>query len=126
MAREVLTRLQKNPFFLFHLHLIRRRPVETFPASQTAIQVALSHVTSFTPSGLSSTGQLDHSADCLTPTGCAHLKIGIKSLNDFLSPTRHYFSYDRLICTTYYLNKLIISTSIISLLKERIGVSNHC
>ena len=59
--------------------MILLRPIATFPSSQTAIQVALSQVTSFTPSGLSRAGQLDHNADCLTPTGCAHLEIGMIS-----------------------------------------------
>ena len=69
MAREVLTRLQKNPFFLFHLHLIRRRPVETFPASHTAIHVDWLHVKSATPAGLVRVGHIVQSAAARIPTG---------------------------------------------------------
>ena len=90
MYKSERTFFQKNPFFLFHRHLILLRPIATFPSSQTAIQVALSHVTSFTPSGLSRAGQLDHNADCLTPTGCAHLEIVII----FLAPYKKLQKYN--------------------------------
>ena len=42
------------------------------PSSQTPIHVALSHVTSFTPAGLSNAGHIDQVAAARIPTGCAH------------------------------------------------------
>lgn len=69
MAREMLTRLQKNPCFRFHLHLILRRPVETFPASQTAMQVDWLQVKLATPAGRVRAGHIVQSAAARIPTG---------------------------------------------------------
>ena len=63
-------RFQKNPCFLFHLHLIRRLPMATLPASQICMQVAPSQLTLATPAGNGvNAGQLVQSAAARTPTG---------------------------------------------------------
>ena len=63
-------RFQKNPFFLFHRHLIRRLPMATLPASQICIQVAPSQLTLATPEGNGvKAGQFVQSAAAFTPTG---------------------------------------------------------
>ena len=61
---------QKKPCFLFHRHLIRRRPIDTFPASQICIQVAPSQLTLATPDGNGvKLGHMVQSAAAFTPTG---------------------------------------------------------
>ena len=44
-----LTRFQKNPDFLFHLHFVLLRPIAIFPGSQRTMHVAPSHVAPATP-----------------------------------------------------------------------------
>ena len=48
-SKVELTRFQKNPDLLFHLHFVLLRPIAIFPGSQRTIHVAPSHVAPATP-----------------------------------------------------------------------------
>ena len=75
-----LTCFQKNPCDLFHLHLIRRRPIATLPGSQTTIQVDPSHVLPATPAGRVNSGQRLHVAEAL-PTGCPQPPLLLRAID---------------------------------------------
>ena len=51
----LLTRFQKNPCARFHLHFVRRLPIEIAPRSQTCMHVEPSQTISSTPDGFSFT-----------------------------------------------------------------------
>ena len=72
ILRDFQTCFQKNPFDLFHLHLILRLPMATLPGSQTTIQVDPSQTLPATPVGNVSSGQRLHVAAALPTlsTGC--------------------------------------------------------
>ena len=70
---KLFTCFQKNPFDLFHLHLIRRRPMATLPGSQITIQVDPSQTLPATPVGNVSSGQRLQVAEAFpigVSTGC--------------------------------------------------------
>jgi len=78
-----LTCFQKNPFDLFHLHLIRRRPMATLPGSQTTIQVDPSQVLPATPAGRVNSGQRLHVAEALPTlsTGCPQPLLLLRAID---------------------------------------------
>ena len=71
---------QKNPFFLFHLHLILRLPNALYPGWQTVIHVDWSQFKLVAPSGRGNAGHKLHNALARTPTGNAHLSFRLRDI----------------------------------------------
>ena len=87
---QELTFFQKNPFFLFHLHLTRLLPIAALPSSQICMHVAPLQVTSFTPAGISRAGHKFQVAAALIPTGWPHFDLDWATAVNACQYTRYH------------------------------------
>ena len=106
LINHYFTCFQKNPFFLFHLHLILLRPNAILPGSQMVMQDEFWHVIPATPAGRGfKSGHNSQFAEDFTPTGkpqSSFLDLALfryqNNIKDFIELIFKTFIKSKLLC----------------------------